>query len=321
MEPDDRHISHIKHQTFQPIFILGFHRSGTSILYKMLTETGCFNSVTAYHIIHYPTLLDTHSNHKTTEAQQQLTDMFKEHGLDDRAIDTLKITADFAEEYGFLLDRYSHSMKITKSNVDLFTTLCQKIQYLAENTKPILLKNPYDFSNFLYLKAVFPNAKFIFIHRHPFKTISSTLQAMHLLFQHKNVYTTKLSKTYGKIYENPLLLLPCRWLFSSLSFFSCVLLILYSSRVARFYLNNIKKLPDDSYISITYEDLCENPEQIIQDILKQVHLTPRTSLSYHEMIKPRKIKLHPMVLFLRAFIYAAMKRYCDTFSYTVDDLE
>ncbi|MEM4258203.1 MAG: sulfotransferase [Candidatus Thermoplasmatota archaeon] len=318
---DDPHLEKIKHQNIQLVFILGFHRSGTSILYKMLTATGCFNPVTAYHIINYETLIDTHLHNKTKEAQRHLTDTFKQHGLDDRAIDTLQVTADFAEEYGFLLDRYSNTMKLSPSNIDVFTTLCQKIQFLAENNKPILVKNPYDFSNFLFLKKRFPQAKFIFIHRHPFKTISSTINAMHVLLQQKNYYTTQLSKTYTKIYENPLLLLPLRMLFSHLSVFSCMLLTMYTAHGTRYYLRNINKLTADDYISITYDELCAHPEKIISEILKKLHLTTEHKISYDTFIRSRKTDLHPSVVVLQSFIYRSMKRYCSTFSYTKDAVE
>jgi hypothetical protein len=61
--------------------------------------------------------------------------------------------------------------------------MCKKIQFIAGNDKPILLKNPYDFPNFLYIKRVFPNARFVFIHRNPLKTISSTLNAIKMILK------------------------------------------------------------------------------------------------------------------------------------------
>lgn len=74
-------------------------------------------------------------------------------------------------------------MFITRKNVALFTEMCKKIQFIAGNDKPILLKNPYDFPNFLYIKRVFPNARFVFIHRNPLKTISSTLNAIKMILK------------------------------------------------------------------------------------------------------------------------------------------
>ncbi len=41
---DDEYIKLVEDASFEPIFIMGLHRSGTSILYKMLGETGNFNT-------------------------------------------------------------------------------------------------------------------------------------------------------------------------------------------------------------------------------------------------------------------------------------
>ena len=56
------------------------HRSGTSILYKMLTETGNFNPVTAYHLINYNELLFNHHQNKEEQAKQELTESLKKKG-------------------------------------------------------------------------------------------------------------------------------------------------------------------------------------------------------------------------------------------------
>lgn len=36
-----------------PVFILGLHRSGTTILYEMLASTGAFDVLTAWHVIEF----------------------------------------------------------------------------------------------------------------------------------------------------------------------------------------------------------------------------------------------------------------------------
>ncbi len=100
MNPDQQHLGKIENIDFYPIFIMGMHRSGTSILYKMLTTSGSFNPVTVYHLIKYDQLLDDYENKRQDIVKKKLTNSFREQGLDDRGIDKLKITADFAEEFG-----------------------------------------------------------------------------------------------------------------------------------------------------------------------------------------------------------------------------
>jgi len=318
--PDQQYLQRLENIEFQPVFILGLHRSGTSILYKMLVATESFNSVTAYHLIRYNQLITNHIYNQEESSKKELTESLKEKGLDDRGIDRLKVNADFAEEYGFLLGQKTLQMHITPKNLSLFIELSKKIQFISENDKPILLKNPYDFSNFLYIKQVFPNAKFVFIHRHPFKTLSSTIKAISVLLKNKNPYTTQLFRTYNKIFENPLILTPLRFCFSRYPTFGVIFLTIYSSKTTKYYLKNIKQLPKQDYISITYEDLCENPQENIEKIMKSLDIKISNKMDFTSFIKPRKIDLDHSVVKLRRFIFKCMRKYIKCFGYTLENI-
>jgi len=318
--PDQQYLQRLENIEFQPVFILGLHRSGTSILYKMLVATESFNSVTAYHLIRYNQLITNHIYNQEESSKKELTESLKEKGLDDRGIDRLKVNADFAEEYGFLLGQKTLQMHITPKNLSLFIELSKKIQFISENDKPILLKNPYDFSNFLYIKQVFPNTKFVFIHRHPFKTLSSTIKAISVLLKNKNPYTTQLFRTYNKIFENPLILTPLRFCFSRYPTFGVIFLTIYSSKTTKYYLKNIKQLPKQDYISITYEDLCENPQENIEKIMKSLDIKISNKMDFTSFIKPRKIDLDPGVVKLRRFIFKCMRKYIKCFGYTLENI-
>ena len=145
---DEPYQHHLQNITFTPIFILGLHRSGTSILYKILAETQHFNITTAYHILNYDELITNHLNHQETQAKQQLNNYFKSQGISDRKIDKIKVTADYAHEYVYVFMKHHLPNQLTPQNKELFDTLCKKIQYISENNKPLLLKNPFDFANF-----------------------------------------------------------------------------------------------------------------------------------------------------------------------------
>jgi len=317
---DQQYLQKLESIDFQPVFILGLHRSGTSILYKMLTATGCFNPVTAYHLIRYDQLLTNHINGQEESSKKELTESFQEKGLKDRGIDKLKITADFAEEYGFLLGQKTILMNITPKNLLLFTEMAKKIQFISENKKPILLKNPYDLPNFLYIKQEFPNAKFVFIHRHPLKTLSSNISAVDLLLKNKNPYTTQLFRLYNKLFENPLLLVASRFCFSKFKVFGTVFLTVISSRSTKYYLKNIEKLPKQDYISITYEALCENPQENMAKIIKSLDIKTDKEIDFTSFIKPRKLELDPNVGKWKKFIFKFMGKYVKYFGYTPDDI-
>ena len=48
---DQPYLDQLTQTDLQPIFILGDHRSGTTLLYQTLASTHCFNVVKAYHVI------------------------------------------------------------------------------------------------------------------------------------------------------------------------------------------------------------------------------------------------------------------------------
>jgi hypothetical protein len=74
---DRQYLEKLENVSLQPIFILGLHRSGTSILYKTLGLTGCFNLVTAYHIIKYSEILYNHINSKEGKSKEELANFLK----------------------------------------------------------------------------------------------------------------------------------------------------------------------------------------------------------------------------------------------------
>ncbi|MBN1280122.1 MAG: sulfotransferase [Candidatus Thermoplasmatota archaeon] len=317
--PEDEYLQNLEQVSFTPVFILGVHRSGTSILYKMLTATESFNPVTAYHLLNYHELLTNFHLGREAEAQQQLTESFHHQGLTDRGIDQLGITADFAEEYGFLLNTKTTQMYLTDNNSELFIELCKKIQYIAQNQKPLLLKNPYDLHNFLYLKQRFPHAKFVFIHRHPLKTISSTLAALQLLLKKKNPYTAQLAPWYRHVFANPLLLLLYRFCFLHIPLIGMIYIIWLTKKSTRYYLNHVQSLPKEDYVAITYEELCVSPQHLITRIMRQFSLPMTQDLDVSSMVKPRTVSIHPQVFACRHFIMSSLRDYCQMFQYSSEE--
>jgi len=285
---DYKYLDKIKHIKFQPIFILGLHRSGTSILYKILSATQSFNIVTAYHLIRYDQLLHNYINDLEEKAKNDLEKFFKKQSQTTREIDQLHITPDMPEEYGFLLAKKDKRSELNNKNLPVFIELCKKIQYISDKNKPILLKNPYDFTNFLFIKKKFPNSKFIFIHRHPLNTLNSQLNAMRKLLKKKNHYMTLLSPGYKKVYDNKILLYYHRILYSHylpLRLFTAVRKMIKN---INYFLKDIEHLKEEDYINIRYEDLCRETNKIINGITSFLDTNPQQSRDYSGFISPRK---------------------------------
>ena len=312
---DRKHLEKLEHVDFRPIFVLGLHRSGTSILCKMLCATGNFNPVTAYHLIRYSQILDDHAQGRAGESRRELTREFKQKGLEDRGIDELQPSADFPEEYGFLLGQHTSQMRITSANVPVFTELCKKIQCVSGNGRPVLLRNPYDFSNFVYIKSAFPNARFVFIHRHPFRTLSSAIQAVKLLLTNRNEYVAELWDAYGEIFRNPLRLRVLRFLFFRIPVVGAIWLTVNASRATKYYLRNIGYLAREDYVSITYEQLCQTPTACIATIMESLGVEADNTVNTASLIKPRDPRLDPSVSRIRRLIYRTMKSYFSAYGY------
>lgn len=316
MDSDSQYLYKLEKISFQPIFILGIHRSGTSILYKMLTETNCFTSITAYHIINYNELLYNYINKREQTAKHALNIFFKKHKLLDRGIDRLQLSADSPEEYRFIFTRESMNPMMTNRNLALFREFCKKIKFISNNDKPLLLKNPFDFSNFLFIKNVFPEAKFIFIHRNPMNIITSNINSINHLFKKKNYYTALLSKTYANVTENLLLLYLIRFFLSSTTLMRCIRSIRQVVKITEYYLSNINILDHYDYINIRYEDLCEKPADVMCELSTFLKINLGDTNRYSEYIKPRKIKVLKELRHLRGYLTKKMHNYLAYFGYT-----
>lgn len=310
---DNEFINLIDDISFEPIFIMGLHRSGTSILYKMLGATGHFNTVTAYHILEYDNLLYNHVNNEEEKGRQNLVSLFKIKGITNRRIDRLQITPDFEQEYVYLFREKKHKNNLNSKNITLFENLCKKIMFISENKKPVLLKNPDDFPNFLFIKENFPNARFIFIHRDPIEVLSSTMRAWHILLEEKNPYTALFSKTYKETFNNPFLLLATRFYYSSFFPLALLSLIKKSYNGTKNFLEYINLIDDRSYLSIKYADLCDEPNKIMTNIMNFLKMS--TKIDFKDFIKPRKLSITPEVQRMEKYILKRMSEYNKEFGF------
>jgi len=286
---DMQYLDKIKNISFQPVFIIGLQRSGTSILYKMLGATNCFNVINAYHIIKYNELLHNHLKNLEDNVKENLSEFFRHQSQMTRGIDKLQITPDFPEEYGFLLAQKTKRSRLNQNNLPLFIELCKKIQFISDSKKPLLLKNPFDFSNFTYIQKAFPNSKFVFIHRNPMNTLNSQLKAMRTLLQNKSAYMAMLSPWYDQVFDSDIRLHYYRFLYSSRNPFRVTSTIRRITKETDTFLENVDLLKkDEEYINVRYEDICGDPRSTITYIMKFLDLQLRSNLNYRDFIKPRK---------------------------------
>lgn len=294
--PEQQYAESLQQVHFKPVFILGDHRSGTTLLYKTLAATNCFNYVTAYHVINYNRLLSIHAQGKDAYARQELEKVFESHDLRDRGIDHVQLTPDLPEEYGFILDNAGYGFRLSQDSLPVFIELCKKIQLVGASDKPLLLKNPWDSSNFLQIKENFPDCKIIFIQRDAAEVISSKLKAMRVLLAKENAYTTLLSQKYGDIFKSPIKKYLYQLYYSGVLGLGLRQFIKETIESRTYYSQNISRLDKSDYISITYEGLCKSPRETILGILEFLGLEEVNPLDYESLIKPRPLNLLPEVV-------------------------
>ena len=283
--PDRQHLHLLDGLTFRPVFIIGDHRSGTTLLYQLLASTQRLNIVTAYHVIKYDEILNNHLNRRTPEAKRELEQAFAQAGLTNRLLDGVRVTPDLPEEYGFVISP-SRRPQLTKATLPRFMELCRKVQFSSDQAKPLLLKNPWDVLQFAGIKQMFPESRFVFIHRHPVSVINSQLLAFRSMMASRNAYIAMLAPWYRELFQRPRQVSAERWLLSSFHL-SEKIVARHVALVADYFLKNIDSVPKTDYLPIRYEDLCAEPDRIMGQVIEFLGVQPEPSVSFKSFIRPR----------------------------------
>ncbi|NEQ50724.1 MAG: sulfotransferase [Leptolyngbya sp. SIO3F4] len=317
---DKPYLPLLKSVEFQPIFILGLARSGTTLLYKLLTQSQSFNYIQAYHIVRYDEILFNYFEQQEINARANLNNQYKALGVENRIFDQVPVDSTFPGEYRVILqnkgkllnwkrdflkylkrilkgDHFSallfEALKLSPESRVLMLESCKKVQLISDQDKPLLLKNPLDFNNFIYLKDVFPTAKFVFIYREPIDILNSQIKALISVLGSQNSYLNVQSKIYQNLTQNPFIFPALKAAISSGRMTQLILDILQNNltQAVDFFKSNIDLLPHDDYIVVTYERLCEQPNQAIAQIFDFLQISPNLTVDYKKMIAPRPRKL------------------------------
>ena len=292
---DQPYLDQLKDVKIQPIFILGDHRSGTTLLYQTLASTQCFNVVKAYHIIKYDEILHNYHNNIEQKKLQELQDEFERLGICDREFDRVPVSPNLPEEYGFILRNTIDKLHISDESLPKFLEICRKVQSTSDLEKPLLLKNPWCYPYFLYIHQAIPNARFIFIHRNPINVINSKLKLIDQVLSGWNDYTGLVSKKYNKIFKNPVFRLMYRLMYFPRFNIGLNKVLQQAFDATSYFVNNIDDLPESTYISIRFEDLCESPETTLTQIFNFLNTTPVIPIDYPSLINKRPTTLIPTI--------------------------
>lgn len=313
--PDHDYLELLEPVRFEPVFILGMHRSGTTMLYRLLQRTGQFNVVTLYHVARYDEVLHNHLNQLEDEARERLSEFCRQEGIRTRVIDTIEVDSDLPEEYGFILRNASCTPFVSETSLPKFVELCRKVQFVTDPTKPLLLKNPRDFVRFRFLHEKFPSARFIFIHRDPIQTIDSHLRAIRTVFSARSGYQAMISRSYRRMFDNPLRLWFSRLRVSARLGLDLKRVCDNFESQADSFLDNIGFLPRSVYHTVKYEDACADPKAVVAGVLDFLKLPTDTVGNYDALIRPRKTALLDEVESRKASLARRFRGYCQYCGY------
>jgi omega-hydroxy-beta-dihydromenaquinone-9 sulfotransferase len=185
-----------------PLFIIGHYRSGTTLVHEML-------GLDSENFV-YPSVLQTWQPHTFLHTEKYILKNYGDKQFD-RPMDKMKVKFDSPQEDEFALatlgalspymfmvfpastDRYLKYT--TMENVEenersrwkkLFVDFLKKVS-LKNPTKRVLLKSPVHTGRIKILLEIFPNAKFIHVHRNPYEVFLSTRHLFKTLFSHFNL--------------------------------------------------------------------------------------------------------------------------------------
>jgi hypothetical protein len=285
--PDAPYLGQLAGVDFRPVFIVGSARSGTTILYQLLARTGRFNWVSTYHLVDRDELLANHRNGRTERAKEALSERLRQLGITGARFDGVEVSPDFPEEYGFALAEGSRQ-QLTPRTLPRFLELCRKVQAVAEADRPLLLKNPWDARRFLYIKQVLPASRFIFIHRNPADVVHSMRAGLRALLGARNAYHALLAPYYDRLMRSPLRLRLTRMCLSSRFGVGARFVGWQVARTARYFLDNVGALPPADHLSVRYEDLCRDPEAVVNRVLLFLGEAENHEVRYQDFIRPRR---------------------------------
>lgn len=245
-----------------PVFINGLWRSGTTHLHYMMARDPQFGYL---------------KNHQAFTFNMSLLSMDKLNSILNiflpkrRPQDNVKITLDdpAEEEQPFAtithrssihsfffpknqeyFNRYHLFQGISEEERELwkrdYLFLLQNIRYYSRKEQ-LLLKNPHNTGRIKELLEMFPEAKFIFIHRDPFRVYNSTLK-----LYDKMIRTQFLQQCSDQEIEQ--------------------IILQNNKKILQKYLAERSLVPPGNLVEISFEELEKSPIDTVERIYKKINL-------------------------------------------------
>lgn len=187
----------IKRQSIEPpTFVLGHWRSGTTYLHNLLAQDARFGWPTSWQVFAPEMFITTEKFLPrlwgpllpTKRPMDNMTARLDEPQEDEFAILTMNALSHYTgwifprreTEYAKYLTFDDATAEEREAWKDALRSFVRKLSYRYAG-RPILLKSPPHTARLRMILDVFPDARFIFIHRHPYDVFRSTRHTMRML--------------------------------------------------------------------------------------------------------------------------------------------
>ncbi len=244
-----------------PIFIIGHWRSGTTFLHNILSQDTHFA---------YPTLIDIKFPETIILNDAVFQKMITHSQSQKRAMDN--VTVDFLspqeEEFAIAvmtlqssllnwifpknksyIDKYLDFKNLSTTEIksweSIYLYYLKKITYKYE--KQLLLKSPSNTGKIRLLLELFPNAKFIHIHRNPYDVFASTQKLYHTAIKNSNLDNCEYTDLDHMIIDQYQKLYDAYWEDKSL-------------------------IPKENFYEVAFEDLEKDPLGTVEKIYKSLYI-------------------------------------------------
>lgn len=242
-----------------PIFILGHWRSGTTHLHNILINDSNFSYPTLLQVTFPNTFLTIQKKMESKRAEVNERPMdnvqisYNSPGEEEVAVWTMcnisSIGNRLLTEKEAFYDRFltfkeasNEELNVWKENLIFFL---KKISINDE--RKLLLKSPESTARIPLLLDLFPNAKFINIHRNPIDVFKSTKNLYQKVFKQSyfhNVSDEHLKERILKVYKE-----------------------MYNA-----YFKSVNLISNKNFMDISYEELVDSPLKTIQSIYTHLNL-------------------------------------------------
>lgn len=223
-----------------PIFIIGCARSGTSILGEFFEQ----NST-----CHYFFEDDIWSSVYHNKAKFFIITFIKQNTfLTNEKIRKVhqKISSCLRKIIHY--PNYGHRLKET----DVTDTMIDNVNKVRKKVdKRIIIKNPRNSLRIPFIKKLFPDAKFLHIIRDGRDVTCSLKRGME-----GNLWSHPKPNNWGK-WKNKPYHLKCAWLWNS---------------ILEQIHEDVRKIPQDDYLEVKYEELISEPEKIMTNIFNTLNI-------------------------------------------------